>query len=412
MPAPAAASAALKAAGKVLGRAAASRALRRRQGGGGGLGSGLMVVVLLVVAAPVGLVIGLVLMVGTVAGGQQQACAPAGGGGPLPANFSGPGSLGEVGGTGIERSLVERVRSTSPFAGKKITPGAYGTTAYGPPWGGIQGAGDATSGGLPIRGKSPRIYMVAVDTDLIGHGTFIYIWPNPFEWKGAFLAADTGGAIKGKRIDFYDWRGRKTQRGWGLQKARVSSKPIAGDGGGQPSSETEAPAATGLDAGACDEAPSSLATPGENGKVVVHPGADRPGVKTRKPVIDFLERTAGVYGERIVLTTGTAHSQRSSSGSVSDHWVGLGADMGSVINKFQDGGKKGTRMAAAALRAAGVPERLAQRTARRGGGHNVCYRGWRVQVIWRTGGHLDHVHIGLKRGCNHEGIQTFQIGGG
>ncbi|MDQ3710291.1 MAG: hypothetical protein M3387_13480, partial [Actinomycetota bacterium] len=198
--------------------------------------------------------------------------------------------------------------------------------------------------------------------------------------------------------------------GWGLKQSRVSAKPIAGDGG-QPADEAQAPAATGPGAGECAGAVGSLAIPGGDGKLVVHPGADRPGVKTRKPVLDFLRRTAGVYGQQIILTTGTAHGRMSSAGQVSDHWVGLGADMGSVANKFQEGGKKGTRMAAAALRAAGVPESLALRTAAAGGGHNVCYRGWRVQVIWRTGGHRDHVHVGLRKGCNHKGILTFQIGG-
>ena len=156
MPAPAAAAPIAKAAGQMLGRAAAARAARGGQGNGNGGGNGVLLLVVLVLALPVALVIGLVLMVGTVAGGQQQACTPdGGGGGPLPANFTGPGSLGEVGGSGIGRSLVERVRSTSPFAGETITPGSYGTTAYGPPWGGIQGEGVATAGGLSARQPPP-----------------------------------------------------------------------------------------------------------------------------------------------------------------------------------------------------------------------------------------------------------------
>ena len=28
-------------------------------------------------------------------------------------------------------------------------------------------------------------------------------------------------------------------------------------------------------------------------------------------------------------------------------------------------------------------------------GHNVCLAGYRIQVIWRTAGHYDHVHIGV-----------------
>ena len=50
--------------------------------------------------------------------------------------------------------------------------------------------------------------MIAVDPALIGHGQLVYLWPNPFGWRGPFLAADTGSAIQGRRIDFYDWRGR------------------------------------------------------------------------------------------------------------------------------------------------------------------------------------------------------------
>jgi hypothetical protein len=87
----------------------------------------------------------------------------------------------------------------------------------------------------------------------------------------------------------------------------------------------------------------------------------------------------------------------------------MAADLGSVANGFEINGDGGTRIAAAALRAAGVPEREAWRLAGAGGGHDVCFAGWRVQVIWRTGDHYDHDHIGLRRGCSFEGVQTFQI---
>src|SRR4051812_27115496 len=76
---------------------------------------------------------------------QQQDCDT---GGPVPGNFTGPGSLGGVAGTGLTRAQVRAVRTASPFAGARLTPGPYESTAYGPPWGGIQGAGLSTSGGL------------------------------------------------------------------------------------------------------------------------------------------------------------------------------------------------------------------------------------------------------------------------
>ena len=46
------------------------------------------------------------------------------------------------------RAQIERRAHGSPYAGDRVTPGTYLTTAYGPPWGGIQGAGITTSGGL------------------------------------------------------------------------------------------------------------------------------------------------------------------------------------------------------------------------------------------------------------------------
>jgi 3D (Asp-Asp-Asp) domain-containing protein len=407
MAAPGAAPAATEVA-KLAGRAAAIRAARccrGGQGGGPGWGTGLL---LLLVIVPAGLGLGLVLLAGLLGGAQRQACSP--GGGPLPGDFSGPGSLGGVGGTGISRPLVEQVRAGSPYAGSRITPGRYGTTAYGPPWGGIQGAGISTSGGLPMRGGAPRWYMIAVSPSLISHGTFVYIWPNPFGWKGPFFAADTGGAIVGNRIDFYDWRGRASQLRWGLRDAQVSARPIAATGGGAPKQLATQPIAAGPGSVDCKGAAGgSLAVPGAKGKVTVAPGADRPGVPTKRPVLDFLARVAGIAGRPLVVTTGSNHSQYTSSGYVSDHWIGMAADLGSTANGFEVNGEGGTRIAAAALHAAGVPEREAWRLARAGGGHDVCFQGWRVQVIWRTGDHYDHDHIGLRRGCSFAGVETFQI---
>jgi 3D (Asp-Asp-Asp) domain-containing protein len=401
--APAAARAAVSAA-KMAALAGAANG-RNGQGGGPGPGrAGLALIVLL----PLGFVLALVLLVGAIAGVRQQACVP--GGGPLPADFSGPGSLGGVGGTGISRPLVERVRSTSPYAGTTVIEGRYSATAYGPPWGGIQGPGLATSGGLPIGGGAPRWYTIAVDPRLIGHGTFVYIWPNPFGWKGPFFAADTGGAIVGNRIDFYDWRGRASQLRWAMRDVAVAQHPLVAGRGGSTDPAAIEPIGSGLGSIACElAAGGSLELPGAKGEVTVEPGADRPGVPTQKPVLDFPARVAGVAGRPLVISTGSSHSRYTSSGHVSDHWVGMAADLGSVANGFNVNGAGGTRIAAAALRAAGVSEAEAWRLANAGGGHDVCYRGWRVQVIWRTGDHYDHVHVGLRLGCSFRGVRHFEI---
>jgi 3D (Asp-Asp-Asp) domain-containing protein len=194
--------------------------------------------------APVVLLVGLVLLVLVLLAGSAQQCATTDG---LPGGFSGPGSLGGVAGTGLTRTQVRAVQAGSPYARPALTEGAYVSTAYGPPWGGINGPGTATSGGLALGGGAPRWYMIAVDPLAIGHGQLIYAWPNPFGWRGQFLAADTGAAIHGRRIDFYDWRGRHTQLAWGHRAIHVARNPIV------PGGPTEA--GPGADTAGADCAP-------------------------------------------------------------------------------------------------------------------------------------------------------------
>jgi 3D (Asp-Asp-Asp) domain-containing protein len=89
-------------------------------------------------------------------------------------------------------------------------------TSYGPPWGGIQGGG-TTATGIDLHGGAHKL-IVAVDPSVIPLGTKLKIWPNPFGNRNLiFTAADTGGAIKGQHIDFYDWRGRTAQSDWGVK---------------------------------------------------------------------------------------------------------------------------------------------------------------------------------------------------
>ena len=135
------------------------------------------------------------------------------------------GSLGEVAGSGITRSELALVRS-SRLASSTFASGLFTSTAYGPPWGGLQGPGVATAGGIRLDGGAPRKYLIATDPSVIGLGRWVYAWPNPFGWRGAFLAADTGGRIKGRRIDFYDWRGRAHQNRWN-QQTTVRDRPFA-----------------------------------------------------------------------------------------------------------------------------------------------------------------------------------------
>lgn len=116
---------------------------------------------------------------------------------------------------------------------RKQSLGRFVTTAYGPPWNAMQGTG-VTSGGTDLRGsKGVNKFIVAVDPSVIPLGTHLKINPNPFgNPEIVFLADDTGGAIKGNRIDFFDWRGRGKQTSWGRRTAEVTKTEQQKGGGG------------------------------------------------------------------------------------------------------------------------------------------------------------------------------------
>jgi 3D (Asp-Asp-Asp) domain-containing protein len=125
-------------------------------------------------------------------------------------------------------SLSQALASQAPhFVKGGRVSGRFMSTSYGPPWGGIQGGG-TTATGVNLR-RSPHVYGVAVDPSVIPLGTQVYATPNPFGRSGPFRAFDTGDAIKGNRLDFYDWRGRKKQNAWGRKMVRVSSARLSGD---------------------------------------------------------------------------------------------------------------------------------------------------------------------------------------
>lgn len=107
--------------------------------------------------------------------------------------------------------------------------GTFQSTAYGPPWDSMNGTG-VTAGGTDLR-PAKKAYIVAVDPEEISLGTKLTIEPNPFGYKGTFLADDTGGAIQGKRIDFYDWRGRSSQLAWGTRPVKVTKGAAASASG-------------------------------------------------------------------------------------------------------------------------------------------------------------------------------------
>jgi 3D (Asp-Asp-Asp) domain-containing protein len=113
--------------------------------------------------------------------------------------------------------------SNQPSAGPS---GSWLATSYGPPWGGIEGNG-VTATGVDLRAATPAL-EIAVDPSVIPLGSWVYVQPNPFGTAQPFYAGDTGGAIRGRHIDVYDWRGRASQQAWGARPVTVT--PASGPG--------------------------------------------------------------------------------------------------------------------------------------------------------------------------------------
>ena len=152
--------------------------------------------------------------------------------------------------------------------------GSWLATAYGPPWGGINGDG-ITATGINLSAGQP-MYEIAVDPAVIPLSSYAHVTPNPFATSSAFLAGDTGGAILGKHVDIYDWEGRQSQLAWGERHVNVTA--AADPGAGNLLAQTPAPAPSATTTPAPSVAPvaatgcaSSPTAPG--GPLYLTPGA-------------------------------------------------------------------------------------------------------------------------------------------
>lgn len=201
--------------------------------------AGIAIAVIVAATAPVALLIGFIVLLLTI-------IAPPSGASCLP---SGIPPISEAGG------------------------GEWLATSYGPPWGGIQGEG-VTSTGIDLR-PAKQAYIIAVDATVIPLGSYVHVSPNPFGDDAlTFRAADTGGAILGKHIDIYDWRGRSEQLAWGERKVSITpavktgaanvleATPLAAEGNGE-----TADGSGGCEASGGTEGPLPL-TPGQTAKVL------------------------------------------------------------------------------------------------------------------------------------------------
>lgn len=131
--------------------------------------------------------------------------------------------------------------------------GSWLATAYGPPWGGIEGDG-ITATGVDLTGGPPA-FEIAVDPSVIPLGSWVYVQPNPFGTMQPFYAGDTGGAIVGRHIDIYDWLGRASQKAWGARHVTVA--PTSGSA-------------------ASEACPALSSTPGQRARILLDGSAIAP----------------------------------------------------------------------------------------------------------------------------------------
>ena len=129
-----------------------------------------------------------------------------------------------LGGVGSRAMLAAAARSAqappAPARGSPPPTGRRGTP--------INGSG-VTATGLNLT-AGPPAYEIAVDPAVIPLQTFAHVQPNPFGTTRAFYAGDTGGAIIGRHVDIYDWKGRADQNAWGVRHVNVTPAPNPGAG--------------------------------------------------------------------------------------------------------------------------------------------------------------------------------------
>jgi 3D (Asp-Asp-Asp) domain-containing protein/lysophospholipase L1-like esterase len=172
--------------------------------------------------------------------GAAQPAVSCDAGAPLPAAWTGPGSLGGVAGTGVTRAELAAARQIRGAGGTRLTAGTYSPTAYFPnphaPATNCASTCVSTASGIRVDNATRRAYLIASNPHLNQYGALAYVWPNPYGWNGPFVVADTGSAFHGAgRLDFYIFiaAGESWQQAlarayqWGLaNQVGLSAAPI------------------------------------------------------------------------------------------------------------------------------------------------------------------------------------------
>jgi 3D (Asp-Asp-Asp) domain-containing protein len=225
--------------------------------------------------------------------------------------------------------------------------GSWEATAYGPPWGGIQGDG-ITATGINLSAGRPA-YVIAVDPSRISLGSFEHVTPNPFGTSHAFYAGDTGGAIVGQHIDIYDWQGRAAQDAWGKRDVTVTAAPTPGTGNLLNEITPTVADQTATNATGCPSEPTTLTlTPGQTATILPDgqatapadaPAAVKLAIAAGNALIDKPYIYGGGHGQP--LTQLAAGYDCSSSTSYILHAAGLFADYAQTAQQLESYAKSG-----------------------------------------------------------------------
>jgi hypothetical protein len=163
------------------------------------------------------------------------------------------------------------------------------------------------------------------------------------------------------------------QPGEGIPQTEVSPGTLVGGAGG----------GGGRRGGGAAPGGFNIPNYGPSGGVYTNPtGApiDRAGVPTNKATRAAVKGISSILGSPVAFGTGTAHSQMTSSGNVSEHWGGDAIDLPSS-------GRRLFAIGRSALILAGMDPKQARK--HRGGIVNI--NGW--QIIFNAADHYDHVHV-------------------
>jgi resuscitation-promoting factor RpfB len=104
--------------------------------------------------------------------------------------------------------VVSRSKSTSSSGGRELTVTSTAYTAF------CSGCSGITATGFNLR-ENPNAKVIAVDPNVIPLGSKVYV-----EGYGYAIASDTGGAIKGNRIDVF-FSSQSRAESWGRKTIKI-----------------------------------------------------------------------------------------------------------------------------------------------------------------------------------------------